>query len=115
MGVRLVQQDRALEAQRLEEQQEVAADRIIVALEKVLSEEEQKLAEAVLRSKVESPCRLVYKDLSVELDTEAGQTYRFNGTLASGKKRESEGTPSLYGPVMEGDQGPLRKSPVVQR
>jgi signal transduction histidine kinase len=45
MGVRLVQQDRALEAQRLEEQQEVAADRIIVALEKVLSEEEQKLAD----------------------------------------------------------------------
>jgi len=45
MGVRLVQQDRVLEAQRLEEQQEVAADRIIVALEKVLSEEEQKLAD----------------------------------------------------------------------
>jgi signal transduction histidine kinase len=45
MGVRLVQQDRVLEAQRLEEQQEAAADRIIVALEKVLSEEEQKLAD----------------------------------------------------------------------
>lgn len=45
MGVRLLQQDRALEAQRLEEQREAAADRMIVALEKVLSEEEQKLAD----------------------------------------------------------------------
>ncbi|MGD8538377.1 MAG: HAMP domain-containing sensor histidine kinase [Candidatus Aminicenantes bacterium] len=43
MGVRLLQQDRALEAQRLEEKREAAADRIIVALEKTLSEEEQKL------------------------------------------------------------------------
>jgi signal transduction histidine kinase len=43
MGVRLVQQDRALEVQRLEEQREAAADRIIVALEKALSEEERKL------------------------------------------------------------------------
>jgi len=45
MGVRLVHQDRALEAQRLEEQREATADRIIVALEKVLSEEERKLAD----------------------------------------------------------------------
>ena len=45
MGVRLLRQDRALEAQRLEEQREAAADRIIAALEKVLSEEERKLAE----------------------------------------------------------------------
>jgi signal transduction histidine kinase len=45
MGVRLLQQDRALEAQRLEEQREAAADRLIVALEKVLSEEEQKLVD----------------------------------------------------------------------
>jgi len=46
MGVRLVQQDRALEVQRLEEQREAAADRIIAALEKVLSAEERKLADA---------------------------------------------------------------------
>ncbi len=45
MGVRLVQQDRALESQRLEEQREAAADRIVVSLEKVLSEEERKLAD----------------------------------------------------------------------
>lgn len=45
MGVRFVQQDRALEAQRLEEQREAATDRIIVALEEVLSEEERKLAD----------------------------------------------------------------------
>jgi hypothetical protein len=43
MGVRLFQQDRALEAQRFEEQREAAADRIIVALDKILSEEERKL------------------------------------------------------------------------
>jgi signal transduction histidine kinase len=46
MGVRLFQQDRALEAQRLEEQREAAADRIGAALEKILSDEEQKLMEA---------------------------------------------------------------------
>jgi len=46
MGVRLVQQDRALEVQRLEEQREAAADRIIAALEKILSAEERKLADA---------------------------------------------------------------------
>ena len=45
MGVRLMQQDRALEAQRLEEQREAGADRIIIALEKALSEEERKLAD----------------------------------------------------------------------
>lgn len=45
MGVRLVHQDRALEAKRYEEQREAAADRIIIALEKVLSEEERKLAD----------------------------------------------------------------------
>jgi len=45
MGVRLVQQDRALEAQRLEEKREAAADRIVVSLEKVLSEDERKLAD----------------------------------------------------------------------
>jgi alpha-L-fucosidase 2 len=48
-----------------------------------------KLTEAVLRSKVGNPCRLVYKERSVEFATEAGQTYRFNGTLGSRKKRES--------------------------
>ena len=46
MGMRLVQQDRELEAQRLEEKREVAADRIIVALETVLAAEERKLADA---------------------------------------------------------------------
>jgi signal transduction histidine kinase len=44
MGWRLLQQDRALEAQRLEEQREVAADRIIAALAKDLAAGEQKLA-----------------------------------------------------------------------
>jgi len=43
MGMRLVQQDRSLELQRLEEQRETAADRIIIAMEKVLAEEERQL------------------------------------------------------------------------
>jgi hypothetical protein len=47
-----------------------------------------KLAEAVLRSKIGNPCRLVYKERSVEFATEAGQTYRFNGILRSRRKRE---------------------------
>jgi signal transduction histidine kinase len=46
MGVRLVQQDRALEAQRFEEQREAAAARIIATLEKALAAEERKLTDA---------------------------------------------------------------------
>jgi signal transduction histidine kinase len=45
MGVRLVQQDRALEARQLEEQREAAADRLIASLEQVLSAEERRLAD----------------------------------------------------------------------
>ena len=45
MGVRLVKQDRALEAQQMRERREAAADRLIVALEQVLSAEERRLAE----------------------------------------------------------------------
>ena len=44
MGWRLLQQDRALEAQRLEEQREVAADRVVAALEMALASEERKIA-----------------------------------------------------------------------
>jgi signal transduction histidine kinase len=45
MGVRLVQQDRALEATQLQERREAAADRLIASLEQVLLEEESKLAD----------------------------------------------------------------------
>jgi signal transduction histidine kinase len=45
MGWRLLQQDRALEAQRLEEKREAAADRFTAALEKALSDEERKLVD----------------------------------------------------------------------
>jgi len=45
MGLRLIQQDRALEAQQLEEKREAAANRIIAALEQLLSNEEHKLAD----------------------------------------------------------------------
>jgi len=45
MGVRLVKQDRALEAKQLEERREAAADRLIASLEQVLSEEEERLAD----------------------------------------------------------------------
>jgi two-component system phosphate regulon sensor histidine kinase PhoR len=48
MGVRLVQQDRALESQQLEERREAAADRVVAALEQVLSAEERRLTEAPL-------------------------------------------------------------------
>ena len=43
MGMRLVRQDRALEAQRLEDRREAAADRLIASLEKLLSAEEERL------------------------------------------------------------------------
>ena len=43
MGVRLVQQDRALEAQQLRERREAGADRIIASLEQALSAEERRL------------------------------------------------------------------------
>ena len=45
MGMRLVRQDRALEAQQLRERREAAADRIIVAVEQALSAEERRLAD----------------------------------------------------------------------
>jgi len=45
MGVRLVQQDHALEATQLQERREAAADRLVVSLEQVLSEEERILAD----------------------------------------------------------------------
>lgn len=48
MGVRLMQQDRALESQQLEDRREAAADRVVAALEQVLSAEERRLAEAQL-------------------------------------------------------------------
>jgi len=44
MGVRLVQQDRALEATQLQERREAAADRLTASLNQFLSEEESKLA-----------------------------------------------------------------------
>jgi signal transduction histidine kinase len=43
MGLRLIQQDRALESQQLEEKREAAADRIVAALEQLLANEERKL------------------------------------------------------------------------
>ncbi|MCG2816476.1 MAG: HAMP domain-containing histidine kinase [Candidatus Aminicenantes bacterium] len=43
MGLRLVQQDRTLEVQQIEEKREAAADRIIAALEQTLTIEERKL------------------------------------------------------------------------
>jgi signal transduction histidine kinase len=45
MGLRLMQQDRALEARQLEERRAAAADRVVAVLEQVLTAEEQKLAE----------------------------------------------------------------------
>jgi signal transduction histidine kinase len=64
MGVRLVQQDRALEAQRLEEQREAVADRLIAALEKILATEERKLADAQMDnfSPVAEDCLLIIID-----------------------------------------------------
>jgi signal transduction histidine kinase len=46
MGVRLVQQDQALESQQLEERREAAADRVVAALDQVLSAEERRLVDA---------------------------------------------------------------------
>jgi anti-sigma regulatory factor (Ser/Thr protein kinase) len=46
MGVRLAQQDRALEAQQLGERREAAADRVVAGLEQVLLGEERRLADA---------------------------------------------------------------------
>jgi len=45
MGVRLIEQDRALEAQQLRERREAAADRLTVSLEQALSAEEARLAD----------------------------------------------------------------------
>jgi signal transduction histidine kinase len=45
MGVRLIEQDRALEAQQLRERREASADRLTVSLEQTLSAEEERLAD----------------------------------------------------------------------
>jgi signal transduction histidine kinase len=45
MGIRLIAQDRELEAERLRERREAAADRLAVSLEQVLSAEEKKLGD----------------------------------------------------------------------
>jgi signal transduction histidine kinase len=45
MGARLIQQDRALETRQLEERREAAADRLIVALDQLLSRDESRLFE----------------------------------------------------------------------
>jgi len=45
MGWRLLQQDRALEDQRLEEQRDAAAARIIASLERSLAAEERRLTD----------------------------------------------------------------------
>jgi len=45
MGVRLMQQDRSLEKQQMEERRQAAADRLIASLEQVLSAEERRLAD----------------------------------------------------------------------
>ena len=44
LGLRLMEQDRALEAQRLQERREGAADRIVTSLEQALSASERRLA-----------------------------------------------------------------------
>ena len=46
MGIRLLQQDRALEDQRLEERRETTADRVVAGLEQILLEEELRLTGA---------------------------------------------------------------------
>lgn len=45
MGVRLIEQDRALEAQQLRERREAAADRLTAALNQIILTEEERLAE----------------------------------------------------------------------
>jgi signal transduction histidine kinase len=45
MGLRLIQQDRVLESQQLEEKREMAADRAVASLEQLLTNEERKLTQ----------------------------------------------------------------------
>ena len=52
MGVRLLTQERALEAQRLQERREAAADRVVAALEQVLMAEERRLTNPLARDPI---------------------------------------------------------------
>ena len=45
MGLRLMQQDRILEVQQIEDRREAAADRIVASLEQTLVIEERKLGD----------------------------------------------------------------------
>ncbi len=69
-----------------------------------------KLAKAVIRSKKGNPCRLVYGDRTVEFETRAGRTYRFDREL---EKPPSDGPNNVsdfnvsgfYDPVMQEIEG----------
>ena len=59
MGWRLLQQDKALEAQRLEEQREAAADRIIAAVEKAFADVGLKIFLKLKLGEVVFPSKLI--------------------------------------------------------
>ena len=92
MGVRLLTQERAIEARRLEERREAAADRVVAALEQVLLAEERRLANPRVADLVAGD------DLLVVAATSAGIKIRPEKAV-------------LFYPVIPGDAAALEPSP----
>ncbi len=75
LGLRLVEQDRALERQRLTEQRESAADRAAMSLEQALTATETALANPKIWNSEEDALRLVFSSNGIEVAPHNGLLY----------------------------------------
>ena len=67
LGLRLLEQDRALERQRLTEQRESAADRVVLSLEQALTATETRLANPKVWDPTDDALRVVFHSRGVEV------------------------------------------------
>jgi signal transduction histidine kinase len=67
LGLRLLEQDRALERQRLTEQRESAADRVVMSLEQALTATEARLANPKVWDPTEDALRVVFHSGGIEV------------------------------------------------
>ncbi len=75
LGLRLVEQDRALERQRLAEQRESAADRAVISLEQALTATETALANPKIWNPEEDALRVVFSSRGIEVAPPAHLLY----------------------------------------
>lgn len=95
MGARLLTQERALEAQRLEERREAAADRVVAALEQVLLAEERRLANPKLADLVAGDDLLAVVAGSAGIEVWPEKAIPFYPVMPAAR----EAPPELYSPA----------------